>query len=49
MNDDSKAPLAQRLMDNPFFLLAAGLFVMFLFYTVWGAIEVWSLPPAELP
>ena len=42
-------PLGQRLTDRPFLLLAAGLFVMFLFYTGWGLFEILGLPEAKLP
>ena len=42
-------PLGQRLFDNIFFLLAAGLFVMFVLYTGWGLWEITHLPPARLP
>ena len=42
-------PLGQRLYDNPWLLLVAGLVVMFVFYTIWGMIEIYSLPRAELP
>jgi len=42
-------PLGQRLYDSPFLLLAAGIVVMVLFYTVWGLWEILSLPQAPLP
>ena len=42
-------PLGQRLLDRPFLLLAAGLLVMFLFYTGWGLFEILSLPQGKLP
>jgi hypothetical protein len=42
-------PLGQRLYDNPFLLLIAGLVVMAVFYTGWGLWEIHSLPPAPLP
>jgi len=42
-------PLGQRLFDRPFLLLAAGLLVMFLFYTGWGMWEILSLPAGTLP
>ena len=42
-------PLGQRLFDRPFLLLAAGLIVMFLFYTGWGLWEILSLPAGKLP
>jgi hypothetical protein len=46
---DAPAPLGQRLFDQPFLLLLAGLAVMFGFYTLWGLYEIWSLPKATLP
>jgi hypothetical protein len=42
-------PRGQRLLDRPFVLLLAGLVVMFGFYTVWGLVEILSLPQAALP
>lgn len=39
----------QRLMDNPWLLLALGIVIPFLSYTIWGWIEVATLPPATLP
>ena len=42
-------PLGQRLFDNIFLLLAAGLFIMLALYTGWGLWEITSLPPAPLP
>lgn len=44
-----RVPLGQRLLERPFLLLAAGLVVMFGFYTVWGLVEILSLPTATLP
>lgn len=44
-----KIPLGQRIADSPFLLLAAGLIVMFTFYTIWGLYEIMSLPQAGLP
>ena len=46
---DHEAPLGQRLLERPFLLLAAGLAVMFGFYTIWGLFEILSLPTATLP
>lgn len=43
-----KHPL-QRLMDNPWLLLALGLLIPFLSYTLWGLIELFSQSPAALP
>ena len=42
-------PLGQRLFDNVFLLLGAGLLVMFLLYTGWGLWEITSLPASALP
>jgi len=42
-------PLGQRLFERPFLLLLLGLVVMFGFYTIWGLVEVMSLPEAPLP
>lgn len=42
-------PLGQRLYDRPFLLLVAGLAVMGVVYTLWGLVEILSLPQAPLP
>jgi hypothetical protein len=47
--DHEPIPRGQRLLDRPFVLLLAGLIVMFGFYTVWGLVEILSLPRAALP
>ena len=47
--DAAAPPLAQRLLDNPFLLLVAGIAVMVVFYTAWGLYEILSLKPAPLP
>jgi hypothetical protein len=44
-----RPPLGQRLMDNEFLLLIAGIVVMLVIYTAWGLWEVTTLPPATLP
>ncbi|MGB2715821.1 MAG: hypothetical protein WBC51_16690 [Vicinamibacterales bacterium] len=46
---DDEVPLGQRLFDNVFLLLGAGLLIMFVFYTGWGLWEILSLPPGRLP
>ncbi len=45
---DTKHPL-QRLMDNPWALLALGVLVPTLSYTAWGWIELLLLPIGQLP
>lgn len=50
--DDTESepiPLGQRLFDNVFLLLAVGLVIMFLVFTGWGLLEIFTLPPANLP
>lgn len=42
-------PLGQRLFDNVFLLLFAGLLIMFVLYTGWGLWEITSLPVSALP
>jgi hypothetical protein len=42
-------PLGQRLFDNVFLLLIAGVVIVFVLYTGWGLWEITSLPTAELP
>lgn len=42
-------PLGQRLYDNVFLLLVAGVIIMVLLYTGWGLWEIMTLPPAALP
>jgi hypothetical protein len=39
----------QRLMDNPWLLLFLGVVVPFVSYTIWGWIDMASMPPASLP
>lgn len=45
---DRKHPL-QKLMDNPWLLLVLGVVVPVLSYTVWGWVELATVPPATLP
>jgi len=42
--DDEQIPALQRLLDSPFILLALGIALPTLFYTVWGVVEVLLLP-----
>jgi hypothetical protein len=46
---NEEIPLGQRLFERPFLLLAFGLLVMFVFFTIWGMMEIMSLGPAPLP
>jgi hypothetical protein len=52
MDDDAAPrdiPLGQRLFDNVFLLMAAGIAVMVVFYTAWGLWEVLTLDRSPLP
>ena len=46
---DKNIPLGQRLFDNVFLLLGAGILVMVVFYTGWGLWEVMTLDRSPLP
>ncbi len=54
MSNDGKEqneqiPWGQRLFDRPIVLLLLGLATMFCFYTIWGLIEIITLPHSTLP
>jgi hypothetical protein len=49
MENGTNRPWLRRLLDHPWLLLALGVVVPTLSYTIWGWIEVWLLPPARLP
>jgi hypothetical protein len=56
MNDDRQTavvpeppPLGQRLYDNWFLLMAAGILIMAGIYTAWGLWEILTMPTATLP
>jgi hypothetical protein len=46
---DQPIPLGQRLFDNVFLLLAAGIVIMLIVYTGWGLWEILTLPTSTLP
>lgn len=39
----------ERLLDNPWLLLALGVLIPLASYTLWGWYEIGTLPPAKLP
>lgn len=49
MNNTEKEPLLKRLMDNTWLLLALGVLIPLLSYTLWGWIELTLVQPAQLP
>lgn len=49
MNEPNKKHPIQKLMDNTWLLLALGILIPTLSYTVWGWIELLLVKPATLP
>ncbi len=49
MNQPNEKHPIQKLMDNTWLLLALGILIPFLSYTVWGWIEIMLVKPAALP
>ncbi|MBC8518782.1 MAG: hypothetical protein H8D24_00025 [Gammaproteobacteria bacterium] len=44
--NEERVPAMQRLLDNPFLLLFLGIAVPTVFYTMWGIMEIISIPMA---
>lgn len=44
---EEPVPAMQQLIDNPFLLLFIGIAVPTLLYTIWGVMEIVSLPIAK--
>ena len=50
MSNDPQAeriPLMQQLLDNPFLLLFLGVMIPMVVYTLWGVIEILTVPLAK--
>jgi hypothetical protein len=50
MNSESHEepiPLMQKVLDNPFLLLFLGVMVPMVVYTLWGVIEILTVPLAK--
>jgi len=47
MSDNEQVPLMQQLLDNPFLLLFLGVMVPMIVYTLWGVIDILTLPLAK--
>jgi hypothetical protein len=45
--DHDKVPLLQRLLDNPFLLLFLGVLIPMVVYTLWGVIDILTIPAAQ--
>lgn len=42
--DNGPVPIMQRILDDPFFILMLALVVPTVFYTLWGVMEVVTIP-----
>ncbi len=46
-DDDGPVPLMQQLLDNPFLLLFLGVMIPMVVYTLWGVIDILTIPVAK--
>lgn len=46
-NPNEPVPLMQQLLDNPFILLFLGVLVPMVVYTLWGVIDILTVPLAK--
>ena len=46
-DETGPVPLVQQLLDNPFLLLFIGVMVPMVVYTLWGVIDVLTIPLAK--
>jgi hypothetical protein len=44
---DGPVPLIQQLLDNPFLLLFLGVLIPMIVYTLWGVIDILTIPLAK--
>ncbi len=45
--DNEPVPWMQQLLDNPFLLLFLGVMVPMVVYTLWGVIDILTVPLAK--
>jgi hypothetical protein len=45
--DREPVPLMQQLLDNPFLLLFLGVLIPMVLYTLWGVIDILTIPLAK--
>ena len=45
-DDNEEVPLIQSLLDNPFLLLFLGVLIPMVVYTLWGVIDILTIPAA---
>ncbi len=46
-NDNEPVPWMQQLLDNPFLLLFIGVLIPMVLYTLWGVIDILTVPLAK--
>ncbi len=46
-DDSAPVPWMQQLLDNPFLLLFLGVLIPMLLYTLWGVIDILTVPLAK--
>ncbi len=46
-NDNEPVPWMQQLLDNPFLLLFLGVLIPMVLYTLWGVIDILTIPLAK--
>ncbi|MCP5264004.1 MAG: hypothetical protein H6929_21830 [Rhodoferax sp.] len=46
-SDDEKVPFMQQLLDNPFLLLFLGVMIPMVVYSLWGVIDILTVPLAK--
>jgi hypothetical protein len=44
---EEKVPMMQQLLDNPFLLLFLGVLIPMIVYTLWGVIDILTVPLAR--
>lgn len=44
---DAPVPMMQQLLDNPFLLLFLGVLIPMIVYTLWGVIDILTVPLAK--
>ena len=45
--ESEKVPVMQQLLDNPFLLLFLGVMIPMVVYTLWGVIDILTVPLAK--
>ena len=46
-NESGRVPMMQRLLGNPFLLLFLGVLIPMVLYTLWGVIDILTIPVAK--